>query len=130
MNCLVCLGQLLEYMDKWYVQDEIFPILQAVPSREPAVLMSCLGEATFSVSNTTPFHMLQENLDDITLGLWLSGIFKVALSHDKLGISKDVMANKVLPFLIPLSIDSNLNLSQVHVVLHVSFTISECISLM
>ena len=43
----------------------------------------------------------------------LAGIFKVALSHDKLGISKDVMANKVLPFLIPLSIDSNLNFAQV-----------------
>ena len=37
------------------------------------------------------------------------------MSHDKLGISKDVMANKVLPFLIPLSIDSNLNFSQVHI---------------
>ncbi|GFS19142.1 SCY1-like protein 2, partial [Elysia marginata] len=39
-------------------------------------------------------------------------IHKVALSEAKLGITKDVMANKVLPFLIPLSIDSNLNLHQ------------------
>ena len=45
--------------------------------------------------------------------LFLTGIFKVALSHDKLGISKDVMAAKVLPFIIPVSIDSNLNLAQV-----------------
>ncbi len=42
------------------------------------------------------------------------GIFKVALSHSKLGISKDVMANVVLPYIIPLSIDNNLNLGQVN----------------
>uniref|UniRef100_A0A2C9JXV3 Protein kinase domain-containing protein n=1 Tax=Biomphalaria glabrata TaxID=6526 RepID=A0A2C9JXV3_BIOGL len=40
------------------------------------------------------------------------GIHKVALSEPKLGITKDVMANKVLPFLIPLCIDNNLNLNQ------------------
>ena len=44
VQTLVCLGKLLEYMDKWYVLDEIFPILQEVPSREPGVLMSMLGE--------------------------------------------------------------------------------------
>ena len=43
MNSLLCLGKLLEFMDKWYVLDEILPILQNVKSREPAVLMSILG---------------------------------------------------------------------------------------
>ncbi|KAK2168103.1 hypothetical protein LSH36_20g02028 [Paralvinella palmiformis] len=82
VNCLICLGKLLEYMDKWYVLDEILPIMMQVPSREPAVLMGMLG------------------------------IFKVAMEHKKLGITKEVMANKLLPFLIPLSIDNNLNLQQ------------------
>lgn len=36
------------------------------------------------------------------------------MSHAKLGITKDLLATKVLPFLIPISIDSNLNLSQVN----------------
>ena len=43
VNSLLCLGKLLEFMDKWYVLDEILPILQNVKSREPAVLMSILG---------------------------------------------------------------------------------------
>lgn len=42
-----------------------------------------------------------------------AGIYKVAMGHQKLGISKDAMATRVLPFIIPLCIDNNLNLSQV-----------------
>ncbi|XP_064634954.1 SCY1-like protein 2 [Lineus longissimus] len=82
VNCLVCVGKLLEFMDKWYVLDEVLPLLTEIPSREPAVLMSILG------------------------------IYQVAFSHKKLGITKDSLALKVLPYLIPLSIDSNLNLKQ------------------
>ncbi|XP_055899440.1 SCY1-like protein 2 isoform X1 [Biomphalaria glabrata] len=82
VNCLLCIGKLMDQMDKWFVLDEILPFLREIPSREPAVLMSILG------------------------------IHKVALSEPKLGITKDVMANKVLPFLIPLCIDNNLNLNQ------------------
>jgi SCY1-like protein 2 len=44
VNCLVCLGKILEYLDRWYVLDEVLPMLQEMPSREPAVLMSILGE--------------------------------------------------------------------------------------
>lgn len=82
VNCLLCLGQLMEHMDKWFVLDEILPFLQKIPSREPAVLMTVLG------------------------------IHKVAFEGSKLGITKDTLANKVVPFLIPLAMDNNLNLSQ------------------
>lgn len=82
VNSLVCLGKILEYLDKWFVLDEIVPILQQIPSREPAVLMGILG------------------------------IYKCILTHKKLGITKEQLAGKVLPHLIPLSIDNNLNLSQ------------------
>lgn len=41
---MVCLGKILEYLDKWFVIDEILPFLQQIPSREPAVLMGMLGE--------------------------------------------------------------------------------------
>ncbi|XP_070555531.1 SCY1-like protein 2 isoform X2 [Ptychodera flava] len=82
VNCLVCVGRLLEYMDKWYVLDEVFPLLESIPSREPAVLMGMLG------------------------------IYKTTLEHKKLGITKDILATKVLPFLFPLCIDNNLNLNQ------------------
>jgi len=43
VNCLVCLGKILEHLDRWYVMDEVLPMLQQIPSREPAVLMSILG---------------------------------------------------------------------------------------
>uniref|UniRef100_A0A3P8ZB85 Protein kinase domain-containing protein n=1 Tax=Esox lucius TaxID=8010 RepID=A0A3P8ZB85_ESOLU len=82
VNSLVCLGKILEYLDKWYVIDEILPFLQQIPSREPAVLMGVLG------------------------------IYKCTFSHKKLGIPKEHLAAKSLPHLISLSIDNNLNLNQ------------------
>ncbi|XP_022124599.2 SCY1-like protein 2 [Pieris rapae] len=82
VNCLLCLGKLLEHLDKWLVLDEIIPFLPQIPSREPAVLMGILG------------------------------IYKLTLSHKKLGITKEVMATKVLPFLIPLCVENGLTLNQ------------------
>ncbi|XP_055712763.1 SCY1-like protein 2 [Phlebotomus papatasi] len=82
VNSLLCIGRLLEHLDKWLVLDEIIPFLAQIPSREPAVLMGILG------------------------------IYKLALTHNKLGITKDVMATKVIPFLVPLCIENGLSLSQ------------------
>ncbi|XP_041980079.1 SCY1-like protein 2 [Aricia agestis] len=82
VNCLLCLGKLLEHLDKWLVLDEVIPFLPQIPSREPAVLMGILG------------------------------IYKLAMSHKKLGITKEVMATKVLPFLIPLCVENGLTLNQ------------------
>ncbi|XP_036373875.1 SCY1-like protein 2 isoform X1 [Megalops cyprinoides] len=82
VNSLVCLGKILEYLDKWFVIDEILPFLQQIPSREPAVLMGILG------------------------------IYKCTFSHKKLGIPKEHLAGKSLPHLVSLSIDNNLNLNQ------------------
>ncbi|KAI5637620.1 protein kinase domain-containing protein [Phthorimaea operculella] len=82
VNCLLCLGKILEHLDKWLVLDEIIPFLPQIPSREPAVLMGILG------------------------------IYKLALSHKKLGITKEVMATKVLPFLVPLCVENGLTLNQ------------------
>lgn len=47
VNCLLCLGKLLEHLDKWLVLDEIIPFLPQIPSREPAVLMGILGKKVF-----------------------------------------------------------------------------------
>ncbi|XP_022911317.2 SCY1-like protein 2 [Onthophagus taurus] len=82
VNCLLCIGRLLEHLDKWLVLDEVVPFLPQIPSREPAVLMGILG------------------------------IYKLALNHKKLGISKEVIATRILPFLIPLCIENGLTLSQ------------------
>ena len=37
----------------------------------------------------------------------------MTLEHKKLGIPRDVLATKVLPFLLPIVIDNGLNLKQV-----------------
>ena len=44
VNGLICIGKLLSHLDKWMVTDEILPLLQQVPSREPAVIMACIGK--------------------------------------------------------------------------------------
>lgn len=82
VNCLLCVGKLLEHLDKWLVLDEVLPFLPQIPSREPAVLMGILG------------------------------IYKIALNHKKLGISKEIIATRILPFLIPLCIENGLTLPQ------------------
>ncbi|KAJ8965032.1 hypothetical protein NQ314_004430 [Rhamnusium bicolor] len=40
------------------------------------------------------------------------GIYKLALNHKKLGITKEIIASRVLPFLIPLCIENGLTLQQ------------------
>ncbi|CAH0553723.1 unnamed protein product [Brassicogethes aeneus] len=82
VNCLLCVGKLLEHLDKWLVLDEVLPFLPQIPSREPAVLMGILG------------------------------IYKLAMTHKKLGIGKEIMASRVLPFLIPLCIENGLTIAQ------------------
>lgn len=82
VNCLLCIGKLLEHLDKWLVLDEILPFLAQIPSREPAVLMGILG------------------------------IYKLCLNSNKLGITKEVMATKIVPTLMPLCIENGLSLSQ------------------
>ncbi|XP_077517976.1 SCY1-like protein 2 isoform X1 [Amblyomma americanum] len=89
VNCLVCLGKLLEHLDKWLVLDEILPVLPEIRSKEPAVLMGILG------------------------------IYKLAMSHKKLGLTKDVMACKVIPFLMPLTIENGLTLNQFQAIMGV-----------
>ncbi|XP_034945369.1 SCY1-like protein 2 [Chelonus insularis] len=83
VNCLLCLAKMLEHLDRWLVLDQILPLLQEIPhAGEPAILMAIIG------------------------------IYKMVLTHSKLGISKEILATKVLPFLLPLCIEQNLSPSQ------------------
>lgn len=82
VNCLVCIGKLLQHLDKWLVLDDVLPMLQQIPSREPAVVMAIVG------------------------------IYKLTLSDSKLGMTKEIIASNVLPFLFPLSIENGLSVSQ------------------
>lgn len=82
VNCFVCIGKLLPTMDKWTVSDDILPFLTQIKTRDAAVMMGILG------------------------------ILKLVLDNDKMGMTKEVICNKIIPFLMPLCIVSDLSLSQ------------------
>ena len=86
VNSLICVGKLLEHMDKWQVIDDVLSWMPQIPSKEPAVIMAIVG------------------------------IFKLAVSSSKLGLTKEEMANKALPFLIPLSIENGLTVQQFNII--------------
>ena len=46
------------------------------------------------------------------------GIFKLAVTSSKLGLTKEEMANKALPFLIPLSIENGLTVAQFTIIVN------------
>ena len=50
MNGLVCLGKMLEHLDKYAVLDDILPLMNQIPSREPPTLMAILGEVDLKTS--------------------------------------------------------------------------------
>ena len=45
------------------------------------------------------------------------GILKLTLNNPKIGLTKEVMATRVLPFLLPLSIENGLSLPQFDTIL-------------
>jgi len=87
VNSLICIGKLISHMDKWQVIDDVLPMFQQIPSKEPAVIMAIIG------------------------------ILKLTLSNPKIGLTKEVMATRVLPFLLPLSIENGLSLPQFDTIL-------------
>ncbi|XP_074605507.1 SCY1-like protein 2 [Brevipalpus obovatus] len=82
VKCLLCIANLLPNLDKWLVLDDIVPFLTSLPTREPAIIMAIIG------------------------------ILKLVLNDNKLGLTKDIMATKVIPFLMPLSIENGLSTNQ------------------
>lgn len=44
VNCLVCIGRLLEHTDKWLVLDDIVPFLIKIKTRDSSVIMAILGK--------------------------------------------------------------------------------------
>ena len=82
VNCLFCIAKLLPFLDKWIVIDDIISFFPSIKSKEPAIIMAIIG------------------------------IYKLVLENTKLGLTKEVMANKVIPFLVPLSIENGLNSTQ------------------
>ncbi|XP_050534793.1 SCY1-like protein 2 [Daktulosphaira vitifoliae] len=82
VKCLVCTGKLVQYLDNWIVLDDIIPFLPQIPSKDPAVIMGILG------------------------------VYRIILSDKKIHITKETMAQSMLPFLIPMCIENTLTINQ------------------
>ncbi|VDO01747.1 unnamed protein product [Rodentolepis nana] len=78
LEILVCMGKLLEFLDKWSVMDDVLPFLSEIRSREPRIIVAVLA------------------------------IYQISFSHKKLGVSRDCLASKCIPHLLQLSMDLNL----------------------
>ncbi|XP_065211698.1 SCY1-like protein 2 [Planococcus citri] len=77
VNCLVCISKLVEHLDALGIFAGIIPFFRLIKSEEPEVLMSIVG------------------------------VYKMILNHKKVRIPKEIMADQMLPFLIPLSIENS-----------------------
>jgi SCY1-like protein 2 len=88
VNCLLCIGKIIEHLDKWLVIDEIILFLPEVNSKEPAVLMAIIG------------------------------IYQLAFTHPKLGLTKEVLCSKAIPHLMPLLIENGLTVPQFESILN------------
>lgn len=113
---MVCIGKLMEHLDKWLILDDIIPFLPQIQSKEPAVLMSIIGNYfIFSVFRYKDIHFNRFKL----IKMIFVGIYKMVLNHKKITIPKEVMAGQILPFLMPLSIENALTLNQFNAVMGV-----------
>lgn len=82
VGCLVSIGRLLPLMQRHEAVELVLPLLPQVSANQPATIMAILG------------------------------IYKVIMATDSLCLSKEVLATQALPFLIGLSVDSSLSVSQ------------------
>ncbi|XP_053988930.1 SCY1-like protein 2 [Hylaeus anthracinus] len=99
VNCLLCLAKLLPNFDRWMVLDQVLPFLQEIPhSGEPAILIAIIG------------------------------IYRILLSHSKLGASKEILATKILPFLLPLCVEQNFSLSQYEILSNLVIEMINCVT--
>lgn len=82
VKCLDCIGKLVDATDKSTVHQQVLPIVYNVPSREAEVVMAA------------------------------TGIVKTIVNDLRLELTKEIIAGKILPFLMPLITGTDLSLQQ------------------
>lgn len=51
VKCLLCIGKIIQHLDKWIVIDDVINFLPEVNSREAASIMACIGIYQLSFNN-------------------------------------------------------------------------------
>lgn len=77
-----CIGNMIDIMNQRSIENHVLPILLQTPSKEANVIMAA------------------------------TGVIKNIINHNRVDLTKEILAGKVLPFLIPLSIERDLDLQQ------------------
>ncbi|GFO05052.1 scy1-like protein 2 isoform x5, partial [Plakobranchus ocellatus] len=82
INALTCIDHLLDSLDKMLILDNILPFLANISGQDPDVIMCVVG------------------------------IYKHMLSDKKFGLTHNLIATKVMPTLIPHTVNPGLNMEQ------------------
>lgn len=111
-NVLSCVERTLDRLDKSQIIDEVLPLLYDVRLSDPQIILRVVSKYT----------ALRPPLVAIFLSLALSpsaDIYRLMLSDKKYGLSINLMATKVMPSLLPQTINPSLNLEQFTILLEV-----------
>ncbi|KRZ26313.1 SCY1-like protein 2 [Trichinella pseudospiralis] len=82
VNALLCIGSIVNSLERWMIMEILIPTLARINSHEPGVLMVLLG------------------------------IFQVIFNNKQFNLSKEIMAKYCLPSLLMASVENGLNLVQ------------------
>lgn len=87
IGCLDCINKLVEIMERSTIINQVLPCLFDMPSKDAGVVMAA------------------------------AGIVKTIVNNARVEMTKDILAAKLLPFLVPLSIENDLNLQQFNTIM-------------
>ncbi|CRL00270.1 CLUMA_CG013543, isoform A [Clunio marinus] len=96
-NVLQCVERILDKLDKSQIIDEVLPMLYEIRLSDPEIILRVVH------------------------------IYRIMLSDKKYGLSVNMMATRVLPSLVPQTVNPSLNLEQFMILLEVLQEMLDCI---
>ena len=111
--------QLMPLMDKWIMTESLLPMLEHIQSREPGVLMAMLGmydEVRFIRGVAAECLLMMSSPPFLSYTGLYDAIVMQGCKSKRFGFDKEMLANRVLPKLLSLSIEPCLNSDQVCVI--------------
>lgn len=88
IKCIDCIGKMIDVMSTSTILKQVLPILFDLPSRDASLIMAS------------------------------TSVIKTIISNSSADLDKEVLAGKILPFLIPLCTEKELNLQEFEIILN------------
>lgn len=126
-KCLVILPTVKRFIDNGSMIRIILPELNRL-SRETNILtirvkcLECIGSMVDSMENTTIINNVLPIIFDVTsretdVIMAAVGAIKTIVNNSQANLTRVILAGKVLPFLMPLSVEKELNLQQFNIIM-------------